>query len=327
LILGRREIAALMRPPDWLAAVEAGFRALADGDADLPLPMHIPAADAAFHVKGARLMLDGAPYVAVKLNGNFPHNPERNGLPTIQGAVLLCDGSDGSVLAMMDSVEITLRRTAAASALAARFLARDDADSIAICGCGEQGRAQLEALAQALPLERVRAWDVDPERARTFAAEMNSLLDIDVDAVADVGAATRSAAVIVTATPARVPYLSSEIVPAGAFVAAVGADSADKSELTPELLGRATIVVDRLAQCAAMGDLHHAIEAGVVTTADVKGELGDLVLGRRNGRTRPDEITVFDSTGTAVQDAASAVSVYRRALASGAGQSIVLNAV
>jgi len=248
-------------------------------------------------------------------------------LPTIQGAVLLCDGGDASVLAVMDSIEITLRRTAAASALAARFLARDDADSIAICGCGEQGRAQLEALARALPLERVRAWDVDPERARAFAVEMSSLLGIDVEAVDDVGAATRAAVVIVTATPARVPYLSSEIVPAGAFVAAVGADSPDKSELTPELLGRATIVVDRIAQCAVMGDLHHAIEARVVTTADVKAELGELVLGQRNGRTRPDEITVFDSTGTAAQDAASAVWVYRRALASSAGQPIVLNAL
>jgi ornithine cyclodeaminase/alanine dehydrogenase-like protein (mu-crystallin family) len=118
LILGRREIAALMRPQDWLAAVEAAFRALADGDADLPLPMHIPAVDAAFHVKGARMLLEGAAYVAVKVNGNFPHNPERTGLPTIQGAVLLCDGADGSLLAVMDSIEITLRRTAAASALA-----------------------------------------------------------------------------------------------------------------------------------------------------------------------------------------------------------------
>ncbi len=150
LILTRREIAALMGPQDYLVAVEAAFRAYANGDAEVPLPMHIPATDGAFHVKGARVVLEGAAYVAVKLNGNFPGNPQRNHLPTIQGVVLLCDGADGSLLAVMDSIEITSRRTAAASALAARFLARKDADCIAICGCGEQGRVQLAALAQVM---------------------------------------------------------------------------------------------------------------------------------------------------------------------------------
>jgi len=115
-----------------------------------------------------------------------------------------------------------------------------------------------------------------------------------------------------------------DIVPAGAFVAAVGADSPDKSELVPELMAHATIVVDVLMQCAVMGDHHHAIDAGLVTTADVHAELGDLVIGRKPGRNSPEEITVFDSTGTAVQDAASAVWIYKRAIAGNIGSSIVL---
>ncbi len=155
---------------------------------------------------------------------------------------------------------------------------------------------------------------------------MRTALDLDVTAVLDVADATRSSGVIVTATNARTPFLSTDIVPAGAFVAAIGADSPEKSELTPELMANATIVVDLLAQCVAMGDLHHAIAAGLVTADDVHGELGELVVGRKPGRTDPDEITVFDSTGVAVLDAASAAAIYQRAIADNVGSRIVLGA-
>src|SRR5207237_560642 len=121
-------------------------------------------------------------YVAVKLNGNFPGNPQRHGLPTIQGVVLLCDATDGSLLAVIDSIEITLRRTAAASALALQYLAREDGSSIAVCGCGDQGRAQVTALAEIAALRRVRAWDIDIERARGFAREMHEVLGLEVTA-------------------------------------------------------------------------------------------------------------------------------------------------
>ena len=310
-----------MAPQDYLAAVETGFRSYADGSADVPAPMHIPAGQGAFHVKGARIALDRA-YVAVKLNGNFPGNPRRSGLPTIQGVVILCDANDGSVLAVMDSIEITLRRTAAASALAARYLAREDADRIAICGCGAQGRAQLAALLDVLPLTQARVWDLDHEKAEEFARHGRAAFGIDIRTFSEVDEATRSSDVIVTATSSRTPYLTRDSVPAGAFIAAVGADSPEKSELAPELMAQATIVVDILAQAATMGDLHHALAAGRATLADVHAELGDLVIGRKRGRASPEEITVFDSTGTAVLDAASAVAIYERAVAANAGSLI-----
>ena len=321
LILSRREIAALMSLQDYIAAVEAGFRSYAGGGANVPLPMHIAAEGGAFHAKGARLALDRS-YVALKLNGNFPDNPRCAGLPTIQGVVLLCDGSDGSVLAVMDSIEITLRRTAAATALAARYLAPQDADCLALCGCGEQGRAQLRALAETLPLRRALAWDLDPAKAKRFAQDMSAALGIEILAVSDARDATRSSRVIVTATTARTPFLASDMVPAGAFVAAVGADSAEKSELAPELMARSTVVVDLLAQAVAMGDLHHAINAGLVTERHVHAELADIVVGRRPGRRSADETIVFDSTGTAIQDVATAAWIYRKAAAMNVGASI-----
>ena len=326
LLLSRRDIAALMSPDDYLSAVEAGFRAYATGDVQTPLPMHVPAADGIFHAKGARLVLD-RPYVAVKLNGNFPGNPLRTGLPTIQGVVVLCDGTDGSVLAVMDSIEITLRRTAAATALAARYLANTEAECIAVCGCGEQGRAQLAALMRVTRVRRAIAWDLDHAKARTFARDMSEKLQLEVVATTELTAATRASHIVVTATTANVPFLTRDMISAGAFIAAVGADSAEKNELAPEVLASAKIVVDLLGQAATMGDLHHAIEAGAVTMSDVHAELADLIVGRKDGRTASDEVIVFDSTGTAIQDVASAVWILQRAEAQKIGLSINFGAL
>ncbi len=326
LILTRRDIAALMSAHDYVGAVEAGFRSYAAGGADVPLPLHIRSADGAFHAKGSRMVLDRA-YVAVKLNGNFPDNPRRTGLPTIQGVLLLCDGTDGSVLAVMDSIEITLKRTAGATALAARFLARSDADCVAICGCGEQGRAQLTALMDVVRPRRALAWDLDRDKARNFAREMRDALRMDVCAVPEAGDATRPSRVIVTATTARAPFLMADMIPSGAFVAAVGADSAEKSEIAPDLMANATIVVDLLAQAVTMGDLHHAIDAGVVTADDVHAELADIIVGRKPGRRTSDQIIVFDSTGTALQDVASAAWIWQRAVAAITGSRIHFGAL
>jgi alanine dehydrogenase len=322
-ILGRREIVALMPLRDYVVAAEAAFRAYASGVAEVPDPMHIRCTNGGLHAKGAGVSLDGRDYVAVKANANFPGNGAR-ALPTIQGAILLFDGEQGSLLAIMDSIEITARRTAATSVLAARFLAAADVRHIAILGCGEQGRAQLAAFADAMSPSRVLVYDTDARRADAFAREMREALRLDVVRVREVRDATRASEVIVTATSARAPFLSRDMVRAGAFVAAVGADNPDKSEIAPDLFASATIVVDSLAQCAVMGDLHHALAAGAVKLVDVHSELGELVVGRKAGRTREEEIVLFDSTGVGVLDAVAAVYVYRRACACDAGTSITL---
>jgi ornithine cyclodeaminase/alanine dehydrogenase-like protein (mu-crystallin family) len=302
LLLSRRDVAALMDMGAWLEAAEAGFRALGEGRAQAPSPMAIHGWDGSFHAKGASLAL-GRLYVALKLNGNFPGNPARHGLPTIQGAILLCDGESGALLAIIDSIEVTLRRTAAATALAARFLARADSATILVCGCGAQGAAQLEALRAMLPLRRSYAWDRDAARAQAFARSHG------LEAVADL----RACDVIVACTTATSPYLGSGAVRPGSFVAAVGADSPDKSEIEPELMRNALVVADVLAQCAAMGDLRHALAAGAMRREDVHAELHELVAGTKAGRTSDDQVTLFDSTGTAVQDVAAAAFIYERA--------------
>jgi ornithine cyclodeaminase/alanine dehydrogenase-like protein (mu-crystallin family) len=321
LLLTRPDIRRLMAPVDWLDAVEAAFRASADGKADAPPPMHIGGSGGGFHAKAAAIDLDRR-YVALKLNGNFPGNPEALGLPTIQGAILLCDGATGSLLAILDSIEVTLRRTAAATALAARYLARPDSRRVLICGCGAQAPAQLEALCGVLPLERGFAWDRDFARAEGLARSS----PFPLAPIHDLAEAARASDVIVTCTTAREPFLGLDQVGPGTFVAAVGADSPDKSEIDPSLMAAGLVVADVLDQCAEMGDLRQAFAAGAMRREAVHGELADLVAGRRSGRTDALQITLFDSTGTALEDVAAAATAYRRAAALGGFARIDLGA-
>ena len=316
-------MAELLDLGDCITAVEAALRAHAEGRS-IPSGVLSAAADGgAFHLKTAGLT-GGRPYFAAKLNGNFERNAERFGLPRIQGLVVLCDAQNGLPLAVMDSARITVVRTAAATAVAARYLARTDSAVATICGCGVQGRAQLAALCRVRPIAGVLAYDADPRVAERFAAELSARLAVRAVATADLERAGRSSDVIVTCTPSRRPLLGPRAVRPGTFVAAVGADAEDKQELAPELLGVARVVVDHLEQCATIGELHHALERGVLGRADVFGELHDVVAGRRPGRTSDDEIFVFDSTGVAIEDVAAAALVYERAVAAGAGTVVEL---
>ena len=191
-------------------------------------------------------------------------------------------------------------------------------------GCGVQGRSQLHALGCVRDVERVFAWDVDRETAERYASEISAALGLSVVAVSDYRHAVASSDIVVTCTPSCAPLLSAADVPAGCFVAGVGADSEDKHELAPDLLARGILVADLLEQCVHLGDLHHALAAGLMQRDDVHAELADVVSGRRQGRRTPGEVTVFDSTGTALEDAAAAVVAYERAVVEGRGGRIRL---
>ena len=312
LFLDSGDVRALLSIEECIAAVEQAFRLHGEGKTPKPGVLGVHAPHGAFHIKAGILDL-GRPYFAAKTNANFPGNVERYGLPTIQGVIALFDAERGTPLAILDSREITSLRTGAATAVAAKYLARDDASVATICGCGVQGRTQLAAVAAVRSLNRVYAIDRDPQQARRFAREMSNELRIDVIAASDLGAASRESDICVTCTPSRKAILGAGDVSAGAFVAGVGADNEDKQELDPALLARAAVIVDILDQAAVAGDLHHAIAAGVMTRNDVRAELGEVVAGRKPGRMHNDEIIVFDSTGTALQDVAAAVAVYEKA--------------
>ena len=311
ILLNRSAVTAVLRPEDYLAAGERAFRAHGEGASLATGLLHVDAHGGDFHIKSSRLPL-GRTYVGVKVNGAFWQNRGR-GLPYVHGALLLFDGETGVPLALMDSVEITVQRTAAATALAARHLARRDARVVTICGTGTQGRAQLRYLARVLPVERVHAFGRREESVARFAAEMRDELGADVVPAPDLAAAARASDVIVTCTPSRTPLLGTADVSPGAFVAAVGSDNPAKRELAPVLVAASRLVTDITEQCARVGELHHALAAGLMTVQDVYGELGAIVAGRTPGRTSDADVIVFDSTGTALQDVAAAAVAYERA--------------
>ena len=318
LFLTPREIRSLLTIDECIPAIEHAFRLHGEGKASPPAVLSMHVEDGGFHVKAGFLQL-GRQYFAAKINGNFPGNGARFGLPAIQGVIVLCDARQGSPLAVMDSRDITALRTAAATAVAAKYLARHGSQTTTICGCGTQAPYQLQALSRVFHLAKVFAYDQRGEQARAFARRLSGELNIPVIPVEILADAVCQSDICITCTPSQQPLLGPNDIRPGIFIAAVGADNPHKQELHPDLLGKAKIICDVLEQCAVMGDLHHAIEAGVVSKADVHAELGEVVAGKKRGRESDDEVIIFDSTGMALQDVAAAAVLYEKAEQQGAG--------
>ena len=293
LILTAADVAELLTWDDCIDAVERAFRAHGAGKLHAPGVSSAHLGRGAVHIKTAAFV----GYFAAKANANFPGNAP---LPTIQGVLLLFDESNGIPLAVMDSIEITARRTAAATAVAAKYLARNG-NCVEIYGCGRQGYAQLEALSRVFNIESVIAHDVDQDAERTFQDHCRYRLQ-PVQAKARTYSGP---SIIITCTTSKKPFLNR--AHPGTFIAAVGADNPEKSEIAPELMRSSTIVTDVTEQARTIGDLHHA--PGV----SVHAELGAIVAGIARGRASDDEVIIFDSTGAGFQDAASAAIVYERA--------------
>jgi len=318
-LLTRLDVEGLLDPHTCVSAVEEAFRLRGTGGRIESAVLGLHGDGGGFHVKAATMLGDRG-YFAAKLNANFPANPQTNGLPTIQGVLGLFDASTGAPLAVMDSIGITLLRTAAATAVAAGHLAREGPATVTIVGCGAQALPQLAALAVVRPIQHVYAVDRDASVASEFAAMAAERLGVSVAMAPDLTRATRASGIILTCTTSRTPFLGVRHVVAGTFVAAVGADNEQKSEIEPALMRAAAVVADHRGQCETIGDLHHAIAAGAMRASDIRGELGDVVAGTVRGRLNDDEIIIFDSTGVALQDVAAAAVVYERAVRAGIGQ-------
>ena len=282
-ILSRRDVMDLLTLDACIDAVERAFRLHAEQRTFGPRVLGLPTEDGGFHIKVAGLRGDRS-YFAAKTNGNFPNNAQRFGLPTIQGTVVLADAANGTPLAVMDSASITMLRTGAATAVAAKFLARPDSRTVTVVGCGVQGEIQLAAISAVLPLERALLVDTDHARAEDAAARAATRLGLRAEAAKDLRAALRQSDVLVTCTPARRAYVMAADVAPGTFIGAVGADSQGKQEIEAKLVATATLVVDVVEQCAEIGELQHALARGLMTREQVHAELGDVVAGRRPGR-------------------------------------------
>ena len=311
LLLSRREIDRLLTLTDCIEAVERMFRALGEGKLPAPGILGIKAQHGGLHIKAAHLPGD-CDYIVAKLNTNFPRNHAEHGLPTIQGLIMVCDGANGHPLAVLDSIDITIKRTAAASAVAAKYLARPDSSVATICGCGAQAAAQLRAITSVLQLKKIFAFDSNGARGEEFARGLGKELALAIEPIHEVSPALENSDVCITCTTATEFFIHREDVRPGAFIAAVGADDSNKQEIDPALMASAKVVVDSLDQCSTIGDTHHAIAAGLMKKENVHAELADIVAGKKHARTSAEEITIFDSTGIALEDAVAAAAVYEK---------------
>ncbi|KNY15894.1 ectoine utilization protein EutC [Shinella sp. SUS2] len=300
--------------------VENAFHALATKAVAMPpiLRLDIPEHRGEVDVKTAYVPgLDG---FAIKISPGFFDNP-KIGLPSTNGLMVLFSTKTGLVQAvLLDNGYLTDVRTAAAGAVAAKHLSREDASVAAILGAGMQAKLQLEALSLVRPIREARIWAREVEKAEAVAAELAKKLGFPVRAEASGRAAVDGADVVITTTPSETPILKAEWLQPGQHVTAMGSDAEHKNEIEPAIVtGAGLYVADSLRQTRRLGELHHAIEAGLVTEGALFTELGEIIAGRKPGRSGPEQITVADLTGTGIQDTAIATLAAARAAAAGAG--------
>ena len=323
-LLSHPEIAAVLTMERAIEAVEQVMKAHGRRHVIAPDLLHADAPRGEFHIKtGGVLHGEDGGVFGLKANGGFFGNHSL-GLPNIVGIIYLADARTGCPLAILDSVEISRVRTGAATAVAARHLARPDSAVMTVIGTGTQARTQIEALAHVLPIRRVHLVGRDRDRSIAQAAAFEATLSLEVEAFSTIPAALKGADVLVTCTPSRVPLVRRADIHPGLFIAAIGADSPGKQELSAALTAHCTAVADVHHQCIHVGELQHPIQAGLMTPEQVHAELGAVLCGQRPGRTHAEEVTLYDSTGTALQDVAVGFAVYEAARAGGLGQSIQL---
>ncbi len=313
LILTQSEVRSALTMEAAVDAVEKAFAAQARGETLMPAKVYL---DLPQHEGDFRAMPAYAPgSVGVKWVNSHPRNPERHGLPTVLGVYILSDPATARPLAVMDGTWLTAARTGAAAGVATRHLARPGSRRVGFIGCGVQAHTVLAALRVVLGEVEILAHDLSTERAAAFAAEVGGRVATAPEAC--------GCDVVCTATPSRRPVVERAWVAPGTHINALGADGPGKQELDPAILRDARIVIDDAHQAEGGGEINVPLTRGELTLADVHATLGEVVTGARPGR-EGDEITVFDSTGLAIQDVAVARIVYDEAVRRGLGRRIDL---
>jgi len=330
LLLSSEDVAANARMADVVPAVEDAFAAYARGHVQMPAKSYIdlPQYNGDFRSMPAYLEVrgDAAPdsasaerafaddaggwdAAAVKWVNVHPDNPDDHDLPTVMGTVVYSDPETAFPLSVMDGTELTLKRTGAAAAVATKHLAVEDATSLGIVGAGVQSYSQLEAIAGVRPIEEVVVSDVDDAAVEAFVAAFGDAFDVRRGDIA----AAAACDVLSTVTPVTEPIVPREALGEHTHVNAMGADAAGKHEHADETLLDAKLVIDDYEQCTHSGEINVPWSEGVLDDDDIYGELGDIVVGDKPGRTADDGVTLFDSTGLAIQDVAAAHVAYSHA--------------
>jgi len=309
LILAKREIQELFSIGEALKAVEYAFKLKAKGEVIAPpkLYLNLPQYQGDFRAMPA--YIDGM--AGVKWVCGYPNNSRYN-LPSVMATIILCDPKTGCPLVIMDGTYITTLRTGAAGGVAVKYLARRDSSSIGMVGAGVQARAQLLAISEVLPrIEEVKVFDLRKDTSLKYAEEVGTELNMNIRPVESIEEATE-ADIVVTTTPSREPIVKRHYIRPGTHINAIGADAKGKQELDADLSASAKVVIDDIEQASHSGEINVPLSKGLIKVEEIYGTLGEVVAGMKTGRENDEEITIFDSTGLAIQDIICAKLVYQK---------------
>ena len=325
LLLTDKDMRRLLSMREVIEAVELAFREKGLGRVQMPPKPYIFYSRYNGDLRVMPSYLEELEISAVKVVNVHPDNPVKYKLPTVMATIILVDPKSGAPIAIMGGTWITAMRTGAAGGVAVKYLARPDSRIIGIIGAGVQARTQLMALKEVLgEIEEVRVTDIVKAARERYAKEMSEKLGLNVKAVDSVRETVEGADIVVTVTPVRRPIVKNEWIRPGVHINAIGADAPGKEELDPEILKRAKIVVDDFEQACHSGEVNVPLTKGIISKEDIYAELGEIIVGKKPGRLSDDEITIFDSTGLAIQDLATATLVYKKAKASNLGFEVEL---
>jgi len=311
LLLDSADVDENAQMGDVVRAVEEAFAAYEEGRTLMPAKSYVdlPKYNGDFRSMPAYMAAEDWDAAGVKWVNVHPDNPEKFDLPTVLGTMIYSDPETAVPLAIMDGTELTMKRTGAAAAVATDHLAVEDATSLGIVGAGVQSYTQLDAIAQVRDIQRVVVSDVRDEAVERFVDVYGDAFDVERGEISDAAHCD----VVSTVTPVEDPIVGAADVGDHTHVNAMGADAEGKHELANELLLDATIVIDDFEQCTHSGEVNVPWSQGVIDADDIYGEIGEIVTGVKDGRTPEDGVTVFDSTGLAIQDVAAAHVVYEHA--------------
>ncbi len=321
LLLNREDVISVLDMTDCIDVLEKAFAEMANGTAVLPLRINIKPPGGLSLYMPAYLQEMNA--LACKVVTVYKDNPKNHNMPTTIGKVLLQDPTTGEVICIMDGGYLTAVRTGAVSGLATKFLAREDKEQVAaIFGAGVQAKMQLWAMCEVRDVSRALVHDRFPEAAEKFAKEMSEKLDIPVEVCDDMDQLL-NADLICTATSSPTPIFDGSKVKAGAHINGIGSHSPGARELDTRIIERSLLIADSKEACLnEAGDIMMPIDEGAITPDHIHAELGEIVVGSREGRASPRQITLFKSNGLAIQDTATAKLVYDMAREEGIGKEV-----
>lgn len=315
LLLKKEEVSRLICTNEVIATVEEAYKAFNSGLVEQPdyIGMHLPPPRGEIDFKLGYYKANEV--ISMKASsGGFIDNPTAHGVPNGMGTILLFDARSCALICVMDGSLITGLRTGASGAVSVKALARKNAKKIASIGTGNQARMQIRAINEIMKIEEIHAWDSHPDTLSKYKTDIESEFGIPVIMANSKKEAVEQADILITTTRGKGSLVEADWVKPGTHIVAIGTDQQGKQELDPEIFRHAKIVVDSMAQCTEKGETWHPLNKNIITKDDIHGEIGEVLLGKKTGRENDEEVTIFDSTGMAIQDNTTSSKIYRNAL-------------